>query len=249
VLHVASPIPRSVPKDENELIVPARDGALRVLAAANEVGIQRVVLTSSIAAIINGHSHAKSYRYSENDWTNLDKPLPPYPKSKTIAERAAWDYMTGLGGDSVLELAVINPGMVYGPILEADYGTSGEMVRKLMRRDLPGVPKLGWASVDVCDVASAHVKAMAAPGAAGQRLFCVAEPVWVSDVARILKKNFSARGYNVPTRVLPNFLIRLASLIDKPVRLILYELDNSPKLTTGASNRCSTGSRAVLRKW
>ena len=226
VLHVASPFPRYVPKHENELIGPARDGALRVLAAANAADVRRVVLTSSMAAIVNGHSHGKSYRYSEKDWTNLGTPIPPYPKSKTIAERAAWDFMAGLGPDSALELAVINPGMVYGPILEADYGTSGEVVRKIMRRDLPGLPKLGWASVDVRDVAAAHVKAMVAPAAAGQRFCCVGEPVWMSDVARILKKNFAARGYNIPTRVMPNFLVRLVSLIDKSVRLILYELDN-----------------------
>ncbi|MEE8172199.1 MAG: aldehyde reductase [Alphaproteobacteria bacterium] len=226
VLHVASPIPRAVPKHEDDLIVPARDGALRVLAAANEAGVRRVVLTSSMAAVKNGHSHAESYLYSEKDWSNLDKALPPYVKSKTIAERAAWDYMAGLPDDSALELAVINPGMVYGPILEADYGTSGEVVRKLMRRELPGLPKLGWGSVDVRDVAQAHVKAMAVPAAAGQRFCCVAEPVWMTDVARILNKNFAARGYKVPTRTMPNFVVRLVSLFDKPVRLILYELDN-----------------------
>lgn len=226
VLHVASPIPRYVPKDEDEVIVPARDGALRVLAAANAAGVRRVVLTSSMAAVVNGHSHGKSYRYSEKDWTNLETPIPPYPKSKTIAERAAWDYMAGLGDDSALELAVINPGMVYGPILEADYGTSGEVVRKLMRRDMPGLPKLGWGSVDVRDVAAAHVKAMVVPAAAGQRFCCVSEPVWMTDVARVLNKNFAARGYKAPTRVMPNFLVRLVGLFDKPVRLILYELDN-----------------------
>jgi len=117
-----------------------------------------VVRTSSIAAIINGNSHAKTYLYSEKDGTNLDKPLPPYPKSKTIAERAAWNYMASLGDDSALELVVINSGTVYGPILEADYGNSGEVVRKLMWRDLPGVPKIGWGSVDVRDLATAHVK-------------------------------------------------------------------------------------------
>jgi dihydroflavonol-4-reductase len=226
VLHVASPIPRAVPKNEDDLIVPARDGALRVLAAANTAGVSRVVLTSSIAAIINGHSHPKTYLYTEKDWTNLDRPLPPYPKSKTIAERAAWDYMASLGEDSALELVVINSGTVYGPILEADYGTSGEVVRKLMRRDLPGVPKLGWGSVDMRDLATAHVKAMVVPAAAGQRFCCVAESVWMIDVARILKKNFAARGYKIPTRTMPSILVRLVSLIDKPVRLILYELDN-----------------------
>lgn len=230
VLHVASPIPREMPKHEDDLIIPARDGCLRVLRAASEAGVRRVVQTSSIAAITNGHSHDASYVYSEKDWSNLDHPLPPYPKSKTIAERAAWEHMEGLGDENALELVVINPGMVYGPILESDYGTSGEVVRKLMRRDMPGLPKLGWGSVDVRDVASAHIKAMVTPAAAGQRFCCVSEPAWLSDIARILNKNFAARGYKVPTWVMPNFLVRLAAMIDKPIRLILYELGTLPKV-------------------
>lgn len=228
VLHVASPIPRKLPKHEDELIVPARDGTLRVLRAAGAAGVRRVVLTSSIAAITNGHNHGGSYLYSEKDWTNIYPGLPPYPKSKTIAERAAWEHMESLGGDNALELVVINPGMVYGPILEPDYGTSGEIVRKLMRRDIPGLPKLGFGSVDVRDVATAHLKAMLAPAAAGQRFCCIADHAWLSDIAEILVRNFAARGYRIPTRVLPNFIIRLASLIDKPVRLILYELGTLP---------------------
>ncbi len=230
VLHVASPIPRAMPKHEDDLIIPARDGALRVLHAAGAMGVQRVVMTSSIAAITNGHGHDASYVYSEKDWTNLDFPLPPYPKSKTIAERAAWDHMASLGPESALELVVINPGMVYGPILEPDYGTSGEIVRKLMRRDMPGLPKLGFGSVDVRDVATAHIKAMLTPAAAGQRFCCIAEHAWLNDIARILNNNFAARGYKVPNRTLPNFLVRLAALIDKPVRLILYELGKLPQI-------------------
>ena len=181
-------------------------------------------MTSSIAAIVSGHDHGKSYLYSEKDWTNLDAALPPYVKSKTIAERAAWEYMAGLGDGNALELAAINPGVVYGPILEGDYGTSGEVVRKLMRRDMPGLPKLGWGSVDVRDVASAHLKAMIVPEAAGQRFCCIAEHAWMSEVAAILDKHFAARGYRVPTRKLPNFLVRLVALFDKPLRLVVNDL-------------------------
>ena len=230
VLPVASPIPRRLPRHEDELIVPARDGTLRVLAAANQAGVHRVVLTSSMAAIVNGHGHDDSYVYSEKDWTKINDSLPPYPKSKTLAERAAWKYMESLGPDNALELVAINPGMVYGPILEADYGTSGEIVRKLMRRDLPGLPNLGWGSVDVRDIASAHLKAMVVPAAAGQRFCCTAEHARLTDIARILKKNFAARGYKIPIRTLPNFAVRLAALIDKPVRLILYELGDRTEI-------------------
>jgi dihydroflavonol-4-reductase len=230
VLHIASPIPRAVPRNEDDLIVPARDGTLRVLEAARRAGVRRVVQTSSMAAVVNGHDHGPSYIYSEKDWSNLNAGLTPYPKSKTVAERAAWDYMAGLGADSALELTVINPGMVYGPILEADYGTSGEVVRKLMRRDLPGMPRLGWGSVDVRDVAAAHVKAMEKSAAAGQRFCCVVEDAWMSDIAAILRKHYSARGYRIPTMVMPNFMVRLAAIFDKTVRIVLYELGKLPKV-------------------
>ena len=230
VLHVASPIPRQLPRHEDELIAPARDGTLRVLAAAKAAGVSRVVLTSSMAAVTNGHGHDDSYIYSEKDWSKINATLPPYPKSKTIAERAAWQYMESLAPEEAMELVAINPGMVYGPILEPDYGTSGEIVRKLMRRDLPRLPKLGWGSVDVRDVAGAHLQAMRVPAAAGQRFCCIAEPAWLADVAQILKKNFAGRGYKVPTRTMPNFAVRLAALIDKQVRLILYELGHLPQI-------------------
>ena len=230
VLHVVSPIPRSVPRDENDLIVPARDGTLRVLKAAGQAGVRRVAQTSSIAAVVNGHNHGRSYVYSEKDWSNLEAGLTPYPKSKTVAERAAWDYMAQLGEDSALELSVINPGMVYGPILEADYGTSGEVVRKIMRRDLPGLPQLGWGSVDVRDVAVAHVKAMETPAAAGQRFCCVAEDAWMRDIAAILKEHYAQRGYKIPTFVMPNFMVRLAAIFDKAVRVVVYELGTLPRV-------------------
>ncbi len=230
VLHVASPIPRAVPRHEDDLIIPARDGTLRVLGAAKEKGVRRVVQTSSIAAVVNGHNHDRSYVYSEKDWSNLEAGLTPYPKSKTIAERAAWDYMAELGEDSALELTVINPGMVYGPILEPDYGTSGEIVRKIMRRDLPGLPKLGFGSVDVRDVATAHVKSMETPAAAGQRFCCVAEDAWMSDIAAILKRNYAQRGYKIPTFVMPNIMVRLAAIFDKAVRVVIYELGTLPRV-------------------
>ena len=136
--------------------------------------MKRVVMTSSLAAVLYGHVRDGSKTFDESDWSILEKTPGAYEKSKTIAERAAWDYMASLGEDSALELVVINSGTVYGPILEADYGTSGEVVRKLMRRDLPGVPKLGWGSVDMRDLATAHIKAMVVPAAAGQRFCCVA---------------------------------------------------------------------------
>ena len=224
VLHVASPLPRSLPKHEDELVIPAREGTLRVLKAAAEVGVQRVVLTSSIAAIIHGHPRDGSKRFDENDWSRTDDEIEPYQKSKTLAERAAWDFVKGLTGSEKLELTAINPGLVLGPILDEDYGTSGEVVRKLMRREVPGCANIGFAPVDVRDVAAAHLAAMVTPQAAGQRFCCALDFAWMCDIAAILDKHFAAQGYKIPTRRMPDFLIRIVALFDKTVRLVVSNL-------------------------
>lgn len=221
VLHVASPLPKESPKDENELIVPAREGALRVLRAASEAGVARVVMTSSIAAVLYGHPRDGSKVFDERDWSIPDG-LAAYEKSKTLAERAAWQWLEESG--SALELVTIQPGLVLGPILEKDSGTSGEAVRKLMARELPGCPRLGFAIVDVRDVASAHLAAMTTPEAAGERFCCCIEHVWMSEIAAVLKQHVGARGYRIPTWPLPDFAVRLAGLFDKTTRMIVPEL-------------------------
>lgn len=231
VLHVASPLPRELPKHEDEIIVPAREGTLRVLRAAAEGGIERVVLTSSLAAVIYGHVRDGTRTFDENDWSITDD-LYPYEKSKTIAERAAWDFVNGLPEDRKLELVAINPGLVLGPVLEQDYGTSAEAVKKLMAREFPGCPRLGWAPVDVRDVASAHVAAMTTPEAAGQRFCCAIEHAWMQDMAVILKKHFADRGYKIPTRPLPDFLVRIVALFDKTARVALGDLGQYQTIST-----------------
>jgi nucleoside-diphosphate-sugar epimerase len=223
VLHVASPFPRELPKHEDELIVPAREGTLRVLRVAAESAVERVVLTSSLAAVVSGHVRDESHTFDEGDWA-ITEGIPPYEKSKAIAERAAWDFVNGLQRDPKLELVVINPGAVLGPILEEDYGTSAEVVRKLMRREFPGCPRLGWPMVDVRDVASAHLAAMTTPEAAGQRFCCCVGFAWMSEIAVILNQHFADRGYKVPTRPLPDFLVRLFSLFDKTTRAVVGNL-------------------------
>jgi len=224
VLHVASPIPRYVPKDENELIVPARDGTLRVLAAAREAGVKRVVVTSSVAAIAYGHDPDPSRVYDEDDWSVVESGLGAYNKSKTLAERAAWDFVGAPAEGDGPELAVINPGAVLGPILDDDYGTSGEIVRKLMKRQVPGCPNLGWTPVDVRDVAAAHIAAMTTPEAAGKRFFCAIEHAWMRDIAAILDTHFAARGYRIPTRQVPDFVVRIFALFDKPTRIVVNDV-------------------------
>ena len=224
VWHVASPVPNAPPKHEEDLIVPARDGTLRVLRAASEAGVERVVLTSSLSAVIEGHPRDPTRVLTEDDWSLLDGEVGAYEKSKTLAERAAWDFVGGLGGDKSLELTTINPGLVLGPVLEHDYGVSAQAILKLMRRDYPGCPRLGWATVDVRDVASAHLAAMTTPEANGQRFCCCVDFVWMKEMAVILNQHFGDRGYKIPTRTLPDFVVRIVGLFDKITRVVVPRL-------------------------
>ena len=219
VLHMASPLPSRPPKHEDELIVPARDGALRVLRAASAGGVERVVMTSSVAAVVYGHERHGGRTFDERDWSKLGDEVGAYEKSKTIAERAAWDLVEGFPAGQRVELVALNPGLVLGPVLGADFSTSGEVVRKLLKRDLPGCPDVGWAVVDVRDVADAHVAALTAPGAAGQRFVLAIEHASMLDIARILSEKFGPRGYKVPTRKVPGWLLRLVATWDKTARL------------------------------
>lgn len=223
VLHVASPLPPTAPRDENELIVPARDGTLRVLRAARDAGVKRVVVTSSFAAIGYGHPVQDS-PFTESDWTNLQgTDVAPYPKSKTIAERAAWDFMAREGGP--LELSVVNPVAVFGPVLGPDYSSSILLVQKMMDGALPGSPKLWFGVVDVRDVADLHLRAMTHPAARGERFLAISgDAIRMVEMSAILKKRMGDAARRVPTRELPSWLVRLASLRDPSVKLILPEL-------------------------
>ncbi|WP_324831403.1 aldehyde reductase [Alloacidobacterium sp.] len=223
VLHVASPLPPSVPKDENELIVPAREGALRVLRAARDAGVKRVVLTSSFAAIGYGHQ-PQSAAFDETDWTNINgDDLTAYTKSKTLAERAAWDFIAREGGS--LELAAVNPVGVFGPVLGSDYSASIILIQRLMDGALPGCPKLDFGVVDVRDVAGLHLLAMTHPAAKGERFLAVAgDFMWIREMAKVLKDRMGASAKRVPSRELPNWLLHLASLRDPAIKLILPEL-------------------------
>jgi nucleoside-diphosphate-sugar epimerase len=221
VQHVASPFPPEVPKNEDELIRPAVDGAMRVLNACAKSGtVKRVVMTSSVAAVAFGHTDKDGQVLTEADWSNPDR-CDPYPKSKTLAERAAWDLVAKLPPDRRFELAVINPGFVLGPLLNNDQGTSGELIRKLMVRDMPACPEIGFAPVDVRDIAIAHRLAMERPEAAGNRYICAGEHIWVQDIAKILAAEFNPRGYKVPTGRLPYWLMWIIAWFDKAVNLAL----------------------------
>ncbi len=223
ILHVASPFPAGIPKDENELIVPAREGALRVLRAARDAGVKRVVLTSSYAAI--GYGAAPRARpYTEEDWTDVDGPdVTPYAKSKTLAERAAWDFIAREGG--ALELAVVNPVGVFGPVLGPDYSTSILLVQRLMEGALPGCPKLWFGGVDVRDVADLHIRAMDNPAAKGERFLATAgDFVSMLQMAKALKAGLGAAAAKVPSGEIPNWVVRLTAMFNPEVRQLLPEL-------------------------
>jgi nucleoside-diphosphate-sugar epimerase len=234
VLHVASPFPDSVPKHEDELIIPAREGTLRVLRAARDADVKRVVLTSSFAAIGYGHE-TQDTPFDETNWSNLNG-VGAYTKSKTLAERAAWDFMANAGGN--LELSVINPVGVFGPVLGPDYSTSILLVQRLMLGSVPGCPRLYFGLVDVRDVADIHIRAMRNPDAKGERFLAVAgDFMSMVEVAKVLKSRLGPAAKRVPTRELPNWLVRLASLRDPAIRLILPELGKVKNTTNKKAKR------------
>ena len=234
-LHIASPFPAGIPKHEDELVVPAREGALRALRAARDAGVRRVVLTSSFAAIGYGHPEQQA-PFDETTWTNLDGPVAAYIKSKTLAERAAWDFIGREGGG--LELAVVNPVGVFGPVLGADYATSIQLVQRLMDGALPGCPKLRFGVVDVRDVVDLHLRAMSAPAANGERFLAVAgDFMRVQEMALALKARLGDAARKVPTRELPSWLLRLVALADPTVRQILPDLDKYKNATADKARR------------
>jgi nucleoside-diphosphate-sugar epimerase len=230
VLHVASPFPANTPSNEDELIVPAREGSMRVLFAARGAGVKRVVLTSSFAAIGYGQK-TQTAVFDETNWTDPNgEGATPYVKSKTIAERVAWDLIAREGHG--LELSVVNPVGVFGPALGPDYSTSILIVERMMSGALPGCPRLCFGAVDVRDVVDLHLRAMIDPAAKGERFLAVAgDFMWMIEFARILKSRMGDAAKRVPTRELPNWLVRLASLRDPAIKQILPELGKAKNAT------------------
>lgn len=216
VLHVASPYPIKEPRDVNDVVRPAREGTLRVLRAARAAGVKRVVLTSSVAAIAS--ARYDKTRFDESDWSDVNSPgINAYSRSKTLAERAAWDFVADGKGP---ELAVINAGQVFGPPLDANVQTSGEMIENFLRGKYPLVSKFGLPVADVRDVAAAHVAAMEKPAAAGQRFIVADAFLWFSDIGRILGEAFPAYRRKMPRGDLPNFASRLMVPFRPDVRAV-----------------------------
>jgi dihydroflavonol-4-reductase len=229
VLHVASPFPSRQPKDPDELIVPAREGTLRVLRAALEAGVGRVVVTSSVAAVRGGVKGAAA-PLTEADWTDGDDTaLEPYTRSKTIAERAAWDFVEERGESA--RLAVVNPGAILGPVLSDDRSYSLQMVERLLD-GMPGVPRIGFSVVDVRDVADLQIRAMTASEAGGQRYIAATEFQWMADVAAVLRERLGPEAAKVPRRTLPDFLVRAMGLFDPSVRSVAKQLGERVELSS-----------------
>jgi nucleoside-diphosphate-sugar epimerase len=217
VLHVASPLGVPEPKDPNDLIGPARDGALRVLKAAVKSGANRVVMTSSVAAT-GGAYNARDGVFDESNWTNPDEPIGGYAKSKTLAERAAWDFIGESGGQTAL--ATINPALVLGPVMGADFSGSVQVVQRLLTGNVPGLPRLGFNVVDVRDVADLHIAAMTDAKAVGQRFIGASDYLWMEEMAAILRRRLGEGAAKVPRRKFPNFAVRLAALFDADLRTV-----------------------------
>ncbi|HET6832141.1 MAG TPA: aldehyde reductase [Solirubrobacterales bacterium] len=222
VLHTASPFPPAQPKDPDELIVPARDGALRVLRAALDAGVERIVMTSSVAAVRGGGPPKEGSVYTDRDWTDGDDTsLTPYTRSKTIAERAAWRLVEDAGAKQ--RLAVVNPGAIIGPALSDDVSYSLQLIERLLA-GMPAVPRLGFSFVDVRDVADLHVRAMEQPQAGGGRYIATDRFMWMAEVGGVLKDRLGADGRKVPTRNAPNIMVRAMALFDPGVRTIVGDL-------------------------
>ena len=234
VLHVASPLGEENPRDADDLIVPARDGTLRVLRAATAAGVRRVVMTSAANAA-SPASYTSEGVTDETLWTVDDPALPAYRRSKTLAERAAWDFMAGHHGPTTL--TTILPGAVFGPVLSTANLGSVQIIARMLQGRMPGTPKIGLEVVDVRDLVELHLLAMTAPEAGGERFLGTGEFVWMREIAEALRAKLGPAASKVPTRELPNLAVRVAARFDPSLRAITMSLGRRNRHTTAKARR------------
>lgn len=235
VLHVASPFPLREPDDPQTLIAPAVEGTLRVLRFARDAGVQRVVQTSSTAAMLYGHRDEDRV-FTERDWTNVDGPhVGAYAQSKTLAERAARDFIEREGRG--MHYASINPGFVLGPLIDGDAGSSAETIALFLRGKYPGCPRLAFPVVDVRDVARLHRLALETHEPSGGRYLAVADTATFQAMMIPIKAQLGDAARKVPTRVLPDWVVKSIALVDKAARGVLPELGRVPRVDTSATRR------------
>lgn len=231
VIHTASPFPAGFPDNEQALIETARDGALRVLGAAHRANVERVVLTSSVAATNHGHGQAP---FTEDDWTDPESPrATPYYKSKTLTERAAWEFAQ----ETDLDLAVINPSVILGPLLGRDFGTSVGLIHHLMTGRFQGIPRFGFSVVDVRDVADAHIRAMTDPAAGGHRFIVGGRFFWLKELVGLLARSFPEHSAQLPVGEVPDEIIRAMAATDPNARTIVHELNRDLSVDASKATR------------
>ena len=239
VLHIASPIPRTSPKDPNDLIIPATEGALRAVKAAEKAGVERFVMTASTACIVYGYGNTGK-TFTEADWSDPDgNDNTSYTRSKTIAEKTVREYIASR--ESQMSFCTIHPGAVLGPVLEKDYGTSAEIVLKLLKGDFPGIPKMGFPLVDVRDVADLHIKAMEAENVDGERFLCANDFMWIGEIADVLRQSHPQFANKLPTMKLANWMVKLAALFDPVTASVLNEL--------GIRRDCDSSKSKNILNW
>lgn len=234
VMHTASPVPVIQPKDENETIRPAVDGAMRAVQAARRAGVTRVIMTSSIAAVMGCKLAAGQTAYDETNWTDLSRSgLSPYVKSKTLAEKAVWDWQASDAPE--MQITMINPAFVMGAPLDAHFASSVTIVTRLFSGKDPMLPRIGFTCVDVGDIARMHLRAMAVPASIGQRFIGAQHFFWYSEIARILQADHPDRRLAKPTA--PNFLVRFLALFDPTARRILPTLGRRDPLSADSARK------------
>lgn len=242
VFHLASPFPPADVRDRSSLVRPAVEGSLRVLKAARAAGVTRVIVTSSMAAVVYGHAGKTATRvtpYTEHDWSNLQSGhLAAYHESKTRAELAAWDFAIK---NPDMQITSINPGAVFGPVLGDDVGTSAGIVRGLLKGEFPGLPRVGFEGVDVRDVAELHERALNNDLSIGNRYLATAGFVWLRDIAELLCSEFATHARRVSLRTLPDLLVRLVALVDRKASLAVPEL--------GLYTPCTTAKACAELGW
>lgn len=230
--HTASPFVIKIPTNKMELIGPAVEGTERALNAANAAGVERIVLTSSMAAIAYGQDKSRTRPFTAADWTDLNgRGVNFYQESKTLAERRAWEIMEA--ADRREALAVINPSGIFGPLLDEDPGTSAIIIQRLLDGSVPAAPRIPMTTVDVRDVAAAHVAAMTAPDAGGKRFPMGERTMLFIETANILRKHYPDR--RIPRRQMPDWAVRLYALFDRDVRDNMGELGYVKQLDSSAA--------------
>jgi nucleoside-diphosphate-sugar epimerase len=236
VMHVASPVQPGHVENEDDLIVPAREGTLRVLRAAHAAGVTRVVLTSAFHAVSWGWPH-DDHVFTEADWTILDGPgVDAYGKSKTLSERAAWDFVANEGAG--MELVTMLPVAVMGAIMGNDISGSNHIVQNMLNGGMPGFPHIYIPIVDVRDVASAHILAMQTKDAAGQRFLLASDPVMaLSQIGATLRSHLGDGARHVPSSVIPNAMVRLGARSNPQLRSTVADLDYQKQLSNEKARR------------